>query len=340
MEAIDISKLIYELMRSKEDRMCMDYEDKASQAMREIYKLRKSNDYRKKQMLNLSAQFKELCKTASRSREQSKQDVNRLKVSSKKRATGNVLSTTGIKRRIIHDNSSIVISRKKGENDDKHSHKDSISAEKENFGEHASCIENLLHDVNMPVCANHTEIPFEKKVIDDDSKESNGTKTVSTLKRTEKIDTKERKDLFLTKDTDAYFGLKDGNRMGIASLVSHQMCLDMKPYKSDFLKSSGPGQSRALKHKGQRNHTVGAIDYQPKCIEVVRNKEQRSNLPGYSCTECEKWFEAMEQQGIIKKGERFEMLRDCSRHKSKATPPTTPEGFWSISLHTPDDWQK
>lgn len=74
----------------------MDYEDKASQAMREIYKLRKSNDYRKKQMLNLSAQFKELCKTASRSREQSKQDVNQLKVSSKKRATGNVLSTTGM----------------------------------------------------------------------------------------------------------------------------------------------------------------------------------------------------------------------------------------------------
>lgn len=108
---------------------------------------------------------------------------------------------TGIKRRIIHDNSSIVISRKKGENDDKHSNKDSISAEKENFGERASCIENFLHDVNMPVCANHTEIPFEKKLIDDDSKESNGTKTVSTLKCTEKIDTKDRKDLFLTKDT-------------------------------------------------------------------------------------------------------------------------------------------
>lgn len=92
-----------------------------------------------------------------------------------------------------------------GENDSNlHNNKDSISAGIRNFEEDAPCIENLLDDANMSVYANRTEIPFEKKVIDDNSNESNETKTVSSLtliKCAEKIHPNERKDLFLTKDT-------------------------------------------------------------------------------------------------------------------------------------------
>ena len=34
-----------------------------------------------------------------------------------------------------------------------------------------------------------------------------------------------------------------------------------------------------------------------------------------------------------------EVLQSCSRHKAKWTPPATPEGFWNLTLETPDDWK-
>ena len=36
---------------------------------------------------------------------------------------------------------------------------------------------------------------------------------------------------------------------------------------------------------------------------------------------------------------RREVLQSCSRHKARWTPPSTPEGFWSLTLHTPEDWR-
>jgi len=36
---------------------------------------------------------------------------------------------------------------------------------------------------------------------------------------------------------------------------------------------------------------------------------------------------------------RREVLQACSRHKARWTPPGTPEGFWGLTLHTPDDWK-
>jgi hypothetical protein len=34
------------------------------------------------------------------------------------------------------------------------------------------------------------------------------------------------------------------------------------------------------------------------------------------------------------------MLDDCSRHRAKHTPNSTPDGFWALSVPTPPDWKR
>lgn len=77
-------------------------------------------------------------------------------------------------------------------------------------------------------------------------------------------------------------------------------------------------------------------------VDVVRNKDQRAALPGHSCVECEKYIAVLRAQGLLRSEEEVqEMLRNCSRHKSAAgRPPDTPDGFWDLTVHTPEDWKR
>jgi len=80
-----------------------------------------------------------------------------------------------------------------------------------------------------------------------------------------------------------------------------------------------------------------------KCIETVRGKENRAALPGHTCMECLKFYETMQQQGVYSNFSdsqmRRKVLQSCSRHKAKWSQPSTPEGFWDLSLGTPEDWK-
>ena len=76
-----------------------------------------------------------------------------------------------------------------------------------------------------------------------------------------------------------------------------------------------------------------------KSIEVVRKKDARDCLPGFSCSECERYYKELERQGLLDTIDRVEMLKRCSRHKSAWEPPQTPEGFWELSVNTPADWK-
>lgn len=106
-------------------------------------------------------------------------------------------------------------------------------------------------------------------------------------------------------------------------------------------------ETEHLPHYNKDTDTRGAIGidvtnaarYQPKYIEVVRNRDQRSVLPGHACEECDKFYQAMQQQGIVNDSNRQQFMQSCSRHKSKFTPPSTPEGFWDLSIRTPADWK-
>lgn len=74
-------------------------------------------------------------------------------------------------------------------------------------------------------------------------------------------------------------------------------------------------------------------------IEVVRKKDARAALPGFTCPECAKFFEAQVQQGIWTLDDLPEALRRCSKHKAKYKPPDTPEGVWGLTIDTPPEWR-
>jgi hypothetical protein len=65
-----------------------------------------------------------------------------------------------------------------------------------------------------------------------------------------------------------------------------------------------------------------------KFEEVVRKKAERANLTGRSCEECVKYFKSLEDAGF----DTSEMINTCSRHRTKYTPPSTPEGYWDLSM--------
>ena len=75
-----------------------------------------------------------------------------------------------------------------------------------------------------------------------------------------------------------------------------------------------------------------------KYIGDLRSRKAREAVPGFVCDQCSKYYLELERQGIINTLNKDEMLLNCSRHKSRWTPPSTPEGFWDISVKTPDDW--
>eukprot|EP01031_Cornospumella_fuschlensis_P025164 gene25164-30390_t len=109
---------------------------------------------------------------------------------------------------------------------------------------------------------------------------------------------------------------------------------------SNIRTSSIFAQSTNCTSKSAPKTTANASARQGKCIEVVRNRSERAALPGHTCAECEAFYNAMVQQGIVTEGNKKMFLQSCSRHKARWTPPSTPEGYWDLSLHTPADWRK
>jgi hypothetical protein len=43
--------------------------------------------------------------------------------------------------------------------------------------------------------------------------------------------------------------------------------------------------------------------------------------------------------GIITDENKHEFMKLCSKHKSRWTPPSTPDSFWEIGIHTPEEWK-
>jgi len=85
---------------------------------------------------------------------------------------------------------------------------------------------------------------------------------------------------------------------------------------------------KKAEHKEQDNYQGGR-----------RSKREREALPGHTCEHCDKWFRSRVETGVITEDQYAEHLKDCSRHKSKFTPPSTPPGFWSLTIPTPPEWK-
>jgi len=61
----------------------------------------------------------------------------------------------------------------------------------------------------------------------------------------------------------------------------------------------------------------------------------REELPGYICEDCSAYYSR-----FFTPTKADEMVQRCSRHRQVTTPPVTPEGFWDLTMRTPEDWKE
>ncbi|XP_051910536.1 DNA endonuclease RBBP8 [Hippocampus zosterae] len=59
---------------------------------------------------------------------------------------------------------------------------------------------------------------------------------------------------------------------------------------------------------------------------VVRKKDERRKLKGTTCKECEVYYAHLPEEEKVKK------LSECSRHRHRFIPPSTPENFWEVGF--------
>lgn len=129
----------------------------------------------------------------------------------------------------------------------------------------------------------------------------------------------------------------------------------------------------------QSAHPSVASNEKPYTDTGGRKRSVRELLDGHECDECRGYFRVMQEQGmIVDEDDLRETLRRCSRHKSRyalasATTshkqiilniyvyligvleylilsifdlcrrweaPATPEGYWDLTIQTPEDWVK
>ena len=88
-------------------------------------------------------------------------------------------------------------------------------------------------------------------------------------------------------------------------------------FKSNTNGSSSNGNgiiddnSHSRRQKTELSGTVGKF-----VGELSRSKAARAALPGHECQDCQKFYEAMMQQGIFGPDDKMDMLKQCSRHKA------------------------
>ena len=73
-----------------------------------------------------------------------------------------------------------------------------------------------------------------------------------------------------------------------------------------------------------------------KYFEVVRKKKDREALPATTCKDCVEFYRVAYGDGPDGEKKIAEAIQNCSRHRHKHKPPSTPPHFWSIpTLTTP-----
>jgi hypothetical protein len=130
-------------------------------------------------------------------------------------------------------------------------------------------------------------------------------------------------------------------------LTQNLITFEMKNPKIRHTKLQGGSQAKSVSEKDNSN---GNIDFDIsnkvsetlkrnnevlnnfRCEEVVRGRAEREALNGYECAQCAAFFdEAVLVGNGAKYYDRDELLR-CSRHRSRHTPPQTPEDYWELSF--------
>ncbi|XP_077364796.1 DNA endonuclease RBBP8 isoform X2 [Festucalex cinctus] len=61
-------------------------------------------------------------------------------------------------------------------------------------------------------------------------------------------------------------------------------------------------------------------------VAVVRKKDERRKLKGTTCKECDVYYNHLPEE------EKEKKLSECSRHRHRFIPPSTPENFWEVGF--------
>ena len=90
-----------------------------------------------------------------------------------------------------------------------------------------------------------------------------------------------------------------------------------------------------MNRKGKMGKSASDRSAEPgyKYHEVVRNKDKRRAMKGHECEQCGPFVDAVlkgDPEG--KHFNRQQMVCECSRHRSKHTPESTPVGFWDLDF--------
>ena len=64
---------------------------------------------------------------------------------------------------------------------------------------------------------------------------------------------------------------------------------------------------------------------------VVRRKEERRKLNGYSCPECDEYYQQKLEEGLTK-DQILQLMNKCSKHRGLFKPPLTPEKYWDPDI--------
>ena len=72
-----------------------------------------------------------------------------------------------------------------------------------------------------------------------------------------------------------------------------------------------------------------------ECVDVIRDKKLRCELPGHTCEKCANFYNAIDKS-MLTEAQKKDLVQDMSRHRYHSSPPPTPPHFWSLpSLSTP-----
>lgn len=326
MEASDIARITYELVRVKDDRMIMEFEDDRSHLVRKLHKKDDKIALMGKKMADIKRDYDHLFEILVKNEQQSKtkhekgstsdhtrkrkSEANEVDIHSKRTTTENTAKHAEAHRMMLPP------SNIPNHNRDQAGGKGKIPNAYQTF---------LTHGTTVDVSGSSSSRVHNEGLQQNQSKECyerSSPRHVSNAKFDGNISGKS--DTKINRKVTEKSNAKIDRKISEKSLAKKSTSSNINKQKESFSDIT--------------DKILGACAPVTKFVEVVRKRSERAALPGRACSECDKFYEAMEQQGIISPTSRKKFVNECSRHRSKWTPPSTPEGFWDVSLGTPDNW--
>ena len=114
-----------------------------------------------------------------------------------------------------------------------------------------------------------------------------------------------------------------------AAPVSKSARSSMEPPNNPYAHKKSPNDAIASSRLSWSDEEDSPVPY--KYQDVVRCQRHRRQLPAHECFDCKRFVDVVcgADGGHVYDRKK---LVDCSRHRSRASPPSTPDDFWELSF--------